>query len=133
MRSRNPRTKLEQFTWWHYQNQPRKEYREFNNYIGFFFRSCGCARGVTLTVALNVLGNSNSEGAVYNSHSAYILEKGMNPTILPTAIDKQSSRLGFFNLGISTALRTEKLWIQTCSAPLKSWTYAASYLSRGVG
>ena len=44
--------------------------------------------------------------------SVYIyigLRRGMNPTILPIAIDRIAGKTGLFNLGIAAGLREGKL------------------------
>ena len=47
------------------------------------------------------------------SHSANILVEGMNPAILPTAIDKQLSSLGSLAFVWQPVLEKKK-WIQKC-------------------
>ena len=44
------------------------------------------------------------------SHSANILGKGMNPTILPPAIGKIVWQTGFFHLALVTSLGERKIW-----------------------
>ena len=39
----------------------------------------------------------------------------------------------FFSLGKSASIGEGKLWIQTCSTPLKNWPCVISYPSGGVG
>ena len=43
------------------------------------------------------------------SHSAVILGKGMNPTILSPTIGKIAEQTGFFKLGMATSLGEGKL------------------------
>ena len=52
--------------------------------------------------------------AVYISHSANILRKGMNPTILPSIWGKIVGQTGLFSFGMPTSLGEGKFWIQTC-------------------
>ena len=42
------------------------------------------------------------------------LGKGMNPTILFSAVDELVRQTGLFNFGMATSLREGKLWIQAC-------------------
>ena len=51
--------------------------------------------------------------AVCISHSANILEKGMNPTILPPSMGNIVGQTGLFSLGMATGLGEGKHWIQT--------------------
>ena len=48
------------------------------------------------------------------SHNTNTLGKGMNPIILPPAMDKIVGQTDFFSLGEATSLGEGKLWIQTC-------------------
>ena len=43
-----------------------------------------------------------------------VLEKNMNPIILPPAMSKIVGETVLFNLGMATGLEEEKLWIYTC-------------------
>ena len=45
----------------------------------------------------------------HSSHSPKILQKGMNPTILPPAMGKLVGQTGHFNLGQATSLGEGKL------------------------
>ena len=47
------------------------------------------------------------------SHSAKILGKGMNPTILSPSLNIVE-QLGVFNHGTATGLGKGKQWIETC-------------------
>ena len=38
----------------------------------------------------------------------------MNPTILPSPMDRIVEQIGLFNYDIATGLGEGKLWIQTC-------------------
>ena len=52
--------------------------------------------------------------AVRISHSANnTLWKGMNPTILPLAMDKVEEQTEHFSLGLATSLGEGQFWIQT--------------------
>ena len=46
-------------------------------------------------------------------HRTNTLGKGMNPIILPPAMDKIVGQTRFFSLGEATSLGEGKLWIQT--------------------
>ena len=49
--------------------------------------------------------------AIFISHSANIIGKGINPTILPLAMGKLTT---LFNFWMPTGLGEEELLIQTC-------------------
>ena len=53
------------------------------------------------------------EEAVYHLHRANTLWKGMNLTILPSAMYELWEKSGLFNLGMATSLEERKLWITT--------------------
>ena len=53
-------------------------------------------------------------------YSTNTLGKGINPIILPPAMDKIVGQTRFFSLGEATSLGEGKLLIQTCSNPLKN-------------
>ena len=44
------------------------------------------------------------DSAIYISHDANILEKRINPTILPPAMDKTVGQIELFSLGMATSL-----------------------------
>ena len=48
------------------------------------------------------------------SHSTNTLGKGMNPIILPPAMDEIVGQTRFFSFGEATSLGEGKLWIQIC-------------------
>ena len=78
----------------------------------------------------NEISNTSSNPSWSSLHFTNAFEKGMNPFILPTAMDKQD-RLIFFSW-LNKSIEG-KLWIQTSFILLKYWPCVDSVTSMYLG
>ena len=76
----------------------------------------GGASGIMVIVVGNGHGDTSSNPwrVWLFQHCTNTLGKGMNPIILPPAMDKIVGHTRFFSLCEATSIGEGKLWIQTC-------------------